>query len=71
MEDRTLVIQSLLTLDNKFSNEDKEDFNVLAMTTFAAVFDGHGGDECSNYLVDTLPRHLRTHMANERGLLNC
>jgi len=69
MEDRTLVIQSLLTLDNKFSNEDKEDFNVLAMTTFAAVFDGHGGDECSNYLVDVLPMHLRTHMANERDAL--
>jgi serine/threonine protein phosphatase PrpC len=68
MEDRTLVIQSLM-LDPShgyYKNEPKETLEELAMTTFAAVFDGHGGDECSNYLVDALPRHIRTHMLSEQ-----
>ena len=69
MEDRTIVLQSLLYLDGKFGGEPKEDLNELAMTSFAAVFDGHGGDECSNFLVSTLPRHIRSQMLAEREAL--
>ena len=68
MEDRTIVIQSLM-LDpthGYYKNESKEHIQELAMTTFAAVFDGHGGDECSSYLVEALPHHLRQAMLNER-----
>lgn len=71
MEDRTLVIQSL-TLEpthGYYKNEPKEDLEELAMTTFAAVFDGHGGDECSNYLVEALPHHIRQAMLAERAAL--
>ena len=71
MEDRTIVIQNLM-YDSKhgyYKNEMKDDLEELAMTTFAAVFDGHGGDECSNYLVDVLPHELRTHMLDQRHAL--
>lgn len=71
MEDRSLVIQSLISNppESYYSGEPKETLNELAMTTFAAVFDGHGGDECSNYLVDALPRSVRTQMLAEREAL--
>lgn len=69
MEDRTIVLQSLLYLDGKLGSESKEDLQELAMTSFAAVFDGHGGDECSNFLVATLPRHIRSQMLAERESL--
>lgn len=69
MEDRTIVLQSLLYLDGKLGGEPKEDLQELAMTSFAAVFDGHGGDECSNFLVATLPRHIRSQMLAERESL--
>lgn len=68
MEDRTLVIQSLM-LDPShgyYKQEPKDGLEELAMTSFAAVFDGHGGDECSNYLVDALPRNIRNAMLAER-----
>lgn len=71
MEDRTLVIQSLM-LDpthGYYKNEPKDHLHELAMTSFAAVFDGHGGDECSSYLVEALPHHLRTAMLNEKDAL--
>ena len=68
MEDRTVVIQSLMyeSRHGYYKNEPKEQLEVLAMTTFLAVFDGHGGDECSNYLVDALPHQIRTHMLDQR-----
>jgi serine/threonine protein phosphatase PrpC len=71
MEDRTVVMQSLMyePRHGYFNNESKENLEVLAMTTFAAVFDGHGGDECSNYLVDTLPHQIRTEMLEHRAEL--
>lgn len=71
MEDRTIVIQSLTCTppENYYNTEPKETLNELAMTSFAAVFDGHGGDECSNYLVEALPRHIRSHMLAERDAL--
>lgn len=74
MEDRTIVIQSLMfspPFDRKYINnsESKDHLTELAMTSFAAVFDGHGGDECSNYLVEALPRNIRQHMLAERELL--
>jgi len=68
MEDRTVVIQSL-TYEPRhgyYRNEARENFEQLAMTTFAAVFDGHGGDECSNYLVEVLPHQLRAEMLDHR-----
>lgn len=71
MEDRSIVIQSLLYdhPQNYYNNEQKESLNELAMTSFAAVFDGHGGDECSNFLVDALPKSIRNQMFNEREAL--
>jgi len=36
------------------------------MTSFAEVFNRHGGDECNNYLVDNLPGQIRAHMLAER-----
>mmetsp|Transcript_37660 Transcript_37660/g.82060 ORF Transcript_37660/g.82060 Transcript_37660/m.82060 type:complete len:672 (+) Transcript_37660:194-2209(+) len=71
MEDRSIVIQSLMYSPPEFyfNGEPKETLNELAMTTFAAVFDGHGGAECSNYLVDALPRHVRNQMLAERDAL--
>jgi len=69
MEDRTLVIQSLMYTDGKYGGEPKEDLNDLAMTSFCGVFDGHGGDECSNFLVSTLPRHIRAQMLAEKDSL--
>jgi len=71
MEDRSLVIQSLMNdqPQNYYNGEKKETLNELAMTTFAAVFDGHGGDECSNFLVDALPRNIRNQMFAERDAL--
>jgi len=71
MEDRTLVLQTLM-LDpthGYYKNEPKEHLHELAMTSFAAVFDGHGGDECSSYLVDALPHHLRNAMLAEKDAL--
>mmetsp|Transcript_14079 Transcript_14079/g.20804 ORF Transcript_14079/g.20804 Transcript_14079/m.20804 type:complete len:678 (+) Transcript_14079:391-2424(+) len=71
MEDRTIVIQSL-TYEPKhgyYRNEPRENLEQLAMTTFAAVFDGHGGDECSNYLVEALPHQVRTEMLDHRAEL--
>ena len=64
MEDRTLVIQSLMLepAHGYYKGEPKEDLEELAMTSFAAVFDGHGGDECSNFLVDALPHNIRLAM---------
>lgn len=72
MEDRTCVIQSLMLEPSHgyYKGEPKEELEELAMTTFAAVFDGHGGDECSNYLVEALPRQLRQAMLAEREALN-
>jgi serine/threonine protein phosphatase PrpC len=60
MEDRTLVIQSLLyePRHGYYKNEAKDQLQELAMTTFAAV-----------YLVDALPHHLRTAMYAERKSL--
>lgn len=52
-----------------YKNEQKEDLVELAMTTFAAVSDGHGGDECSNYLVEALPNQLRVAMLEHRVAL--
>jgi len=71
MEDRTIVIQSLMytPADFHYQNEPKEMLNELAMTCFAAVFDGHGGDECSNYLVDALPKSIRSHILMDREAL--
>lgn len=71
MEDRSVVIQSLMSNppESYYSGEPKETLNELAMTSFAAVFDGHGGDECSNYLVDALPRSIRNQMLAEREAL--
>lgn len=71
MEDRSLVIQSLMYdhPQSYYNGEKKETLNDLAMTTFAAVFDGHGGDECSNFLVDVLPRNIRNQMFAEREAL--
>ena len=72
MEDRTIVVQSLLyePRHGYYKNEPKETLQELAMTTFAAVFDGHGGDECSNYLCDVLPHQIRQHMYAERESLS-
>ena len=71
MEDRTCVIQSLMyePRHGYYKNEPKDQLQTLAMTTFAGVFDGHGGDECSNYLVDALPHHVRAAMYAEREAL--
>jgi serine/threonine protein phosphatase PrpC len=69
MEDRTLVIQSLTYNDGKYGGEPKDDLSELAMTSFCGVFDGHGGDECSNFLVPTLPRHIRSQMLAEKDAL--
>lgn len=71
MEDRTIVIQSLMLNPSHghYKNEPKKDLEELAMTSFAAVFDGHGGDECSNYLVSALPNKIRNAMAAEREAL--
>eukprot|EP00980_Cylindrotheca_fusiformis_P005234 scaffold1119_cov120-Cylindrotheca_fusiformis.AAC.14 len=71
MEDRTCVIQNLMyePTHGYYKNEPKDQLQELAMTTFAAVFDGHGGDECSNYLVDALPHHIRNAMYAERQSL--
>jgi len=72
MEDKTIVVQSLLyePRHGYYKNESKETLQELAMTTFAAVFDGHGGDECSNYLVDVLPHQIRQHMYAEKEALS-
>ena len=71
MEDRTLVIQSLMLepTHGYYKGEPKEDLEELAMTSFCAVFDGHGGDECSNYLVEALPHQIRQAMLAERVAL--
>lgn len=71
MEDRSIVIQSLMyeQPQSYYNGEKKETLNELAMTTFAAVFDGHGGDECSNFLVEALPRNIRNQMFAERDAL--
>ncbi|KAL7508465.1 hypothetical protein ACHAXN_005535 [Cyclotella atomus] len=71
MEDRTIVIQNLMypPPDYYYNGDPKEHLSELAFTTFAAVFDGHGGDECSNYLVDALPRHIRNQMLTDREAL--
>lgn len=71
MEDRTCVIQSLMyePRHGYYKNEPKDQLQELAMTSFAAVFDGHGGDECSNYLVDALPHQIRQAMYAEREAL--
>jgi len=71
MEDRSMVIQSLMCAPPEcyYNNEPKETLNELAMTSFAAVFDGHGGDECSNFLVEALPRHIRNQMVTDKDAL--
>lgn len=71
MEDRSVVIQSLMCAppENYYNGESKETLHELAMTTFAAVFDGHGGDECSNFLMDALPRNVRNQMLTDRDAL--
>eukprot|EP00543_Licmophora_paradoxa_P000989 CAMPEP_0202443640 /NCGR_PEP_ID=MMETSP1360-20130828/2845_1 /ASSEMBLY_ACC=CAM_ASM_000848 /TAXON_ID=515479 /ORGANISM="Licmophora paradoxa, Strain CCMP2313" /LENGTH=656 /DNA_ID=CAMNT_0049059373 /DNA_START=226 /DNA_END=2196 /DNA_ORIENTATION=+ len=68
MEDRTIVIQSLMyePKHGYYKNEPKQELEELAMTTFAAVFDGHGGDECSNFLVEALPHQLRWQMLSQQ-----
>ena len=52
-----------------YKNEPKEDLVELAMTAFAAASDGHGGDECSNYLVEALRNQLRVAMREHRVAL--
>merc|ERR1712238_370855 len=71
MEDKTIVIQSLVYEHphNYYNNDPKETLNELSMTSFAAVFDGHGGDECSNFLVDSLPKSIRSQMFKEKDAL--
>jgi serine/threonine protein phosphatase PrpC len=71
MEDRTLVIQSLVLdpVHGAYRNEPKDFLEELAMTSFCAVFDGHGGDECSDYLTETLPHHVRQGMLAEKDAL--
>lgn len=71
MEDRTIVIQSLMLEPSHgyYKGEPKEDLEELAMTSFAAVFDGHGGGECSCYLVEALPHHIRQAMLAEEKAL--
>lgn len=71
MEDRTIVIQSLMyePRHGYYRNEPKDSLQELAMTSFTAVFDGHGGDECSNYLVESLPHNIRQQMIAERDAL--
>lgn len=71
MEDRSIVIQTLMCSppDHYYNKEPKDTLGELAMTTFAAVFDGHGGDECSNFLVEALPRQIRNQMLTERESL--
>jgi serine/threonine protein phosphatase PrpC len=69
MEDRTLVIQSMAMepTHGYYNGQDaKDDLLELSMTSFAAVFDGHGGDECSNYLTEALPHHIRQAMLAQR-----
>jgi serine/threonine protein phosphatase PrpC len=72
MEDRTLVIQTLMLEPSHgfYKGEPKEDLEELAMTSFAAVFDGHGGDECSNFLVEALPHNVRAAMLEQRAALS-
>jgi serine/threonine protein phosphatase PrpC len=71
MEDRTIVIQSMMydPRHGYYRSEPKEHLTELAMTSFAAVFDGHGGDECSNYLVEALPHNVRQGILAEREAL--
>jgi len=71
MEDRTIVIQNLMypPPDYYYNGDPKDTLTELAFTTFAAVFDGHGGDECSNFLVDALPRHIRNQMLTQKDEL--
>jgi len=71
MEDRTVVIQNFMyePRHGYYMNEQKDHLPELAMTSFAAVFDGHGGDECSNYLVEAIPHHIRQAMLAERDAL--
>ena len=71
MEDRTCVIQSLMLEPSHgyYKGEPKEHLEELAMCTFAAVFDGHGGDECSSYLVEALPKNVRQALLAERQAL--
>jgi len=71
MEDRTIVLQSLALEPTHgfYKGEPKEDLEELAMTSFAAVFDGHGGDECSNYLCYALPTNIRRFMLAEKSAL--
>lgn len=68
MEDRTVVVQSLMLEPSHgyYKGEPKEELEELAMTSFAAVFDGHGGDECSSYLMEALPRQVRQAFMAER-----
>lgn len=71
MEDRTVVLQTLMLdpISGYYKQEAKEQLQELAMTSFAAVFDGHGGDECSNYLQTALPYHIRQAMLAEQDAL--
>jgi len=70
MEDRLVVIQSLLSvLNNSQHSYTKLDCAELAMTSFCGVFDGHGGDECSEFLANHLAPILVQHMLRERETL--
>jgi serine/threonine protein phosphatase PrpC len=71
MEDRTIVIQSLIYDQpaNIYNGEPKDSLNELSMTSFVAVFDGHGGDECSNFLTEALPRNVRKQMLLEKDAI--
>jgi len=84
MEDRLVVIQSLRSLVPQHSNSsigmimntangnrqlNKLDMTELAMTSFCGVFDGHGGDECSNFLAQNLAQILTKHMLREKETL--
>jgi serine/threonine protein phosphatase PrpC len=71
MEDQTLVIQSLMyeLRHGYHKNKPMEELQELVMTTFAGVFHGHGGDECSNYLLDMLPHHIQQAMYAEQEAL--
>jgi len=59
MEDRSIVCQSLkYDSSGAWGGECDDALREVSMTSFAAVFDGHGGDECSDYLVDAIPNKV-------------
>ena len=70
MEDRLVVIQSLLSvLPQQQQQQTKHELTELAMTSFCGVFDGHGGDECSEFLSQHLAATLARYMLRDREAL--